>query len=176
MYPISNYLQRLANWKSLLIFLAIYISFPAYFLKNAEAKINELSGKTIGVIDLTFGFNPQKTLDLVEGYTDAARAYYAQTEMTTDVAYPMVYAFLFSIIITMLFRGQSMVRAQMLPFLTMLFDYAENICIVSLLNTYPQQSIYLATFCEIFKMLKWVSLGSIMIIIVYGLMMKLIKR
>lgn len=176
MYPLSNYLQTIASRKYLLIFLLVFLSFPFYFLKNVENKLNELNERTTTAIDITFGFSPQQTLDLVAGYTDAARAYYARTEMTTDLAYPLVYAFLFGIIITMLFSGQTLVRAQLLPFLSMLFDYAENICIVSLLNTYPRQSIYLATLCEIFKMLKWISLASVLVLIVYGLLLKLVLR
>ena len=176
MYPISNYLQVLANRKYLLIFLLVFLSFPLYFFKNVQSRIDELNGGATTAIDITFGFNPQRTLNAVAGYTDAARAFYARTEMTTDLVYPMVYAFLFGIILTMLFNGQSMVRAQLLPFLSMLFDYAENICIVSLLYSYPQQSLYLATFCEIFKMLKWISLASVFVFFLYGLFMKLILR
>ncbi|MBK8428504.1 MAG: hypothetical protein IPL27_22270 [Lewinellaceae bacterium] len=176
MKTISNFLHCIANWKSLVVFLALYISFPAYFLKNAEAKINELAGKTVGVIDLTVGFNPQKSLDMVAGYGDAARAYYARTEMTTDVAYPIVYAFLFGTVLTLLYRNTSYARVNTLPFVMLLFDYAENICIVGLLQSFPQQSVTVATFCEAFKLLKWVVFGVIVLLIVGGLIGKLMNR
>lgn len=176
MFPISNYLQRLSNSKFLFLFLLVFCSFPLYFFQNARDKLNELSGKSIDAIDITFGFNPQNTLYLVDAYGDAARAYYAQSVLTTDVAFPMVSAFFFGIMLTMLFRGQSLVRTQLLPFISMIFDYAENTCIVSLLYSYPQQSIYLATLCEIFKMLKWLTLAAVLILMIYGLLMKLLRR
>ena len=175
MFPISNYLQRLSNARFLALFLLLFSSFPLYFFQNARDKINELSGKSTDAIDITFGFDPQHTLSLVEAYGDAARAYYAQMEMTTDLAFPTVSAFLFGIILTMLFRGQSMVRAQLLPFASMFLDYSENICILSMLYSYPQQSIYLATLCEIFKMLKWLTLSVVLILVVYGILMKLFR-
>jgi hypothetical protein len=176
MKTLSNFLNRIANWKSLLVFLALYVFFSGYVFKNAEIKINELAGKTIGIIDITFGFNPQQTLDMVAGYGDAARAYYAQIEMTADAIYPIVYAFLLGIILTFLFRSKSYSWVNVLPFITMLFDYAENINIVTLLNTFPQQSMAIASLCEVFKLLKWLSLGVIVVIIVYGLIMKLLNR
>ena len=52
MKTLSSFLTRIANWKSLVLFLAFYMLFPAYILKNAEIKINELAGKTVGIIDL----------------------------------------------------------------------------------------------------------------------------
>ena len=58
-------LDRVANWKSLLLLVALYISFPAYWLKNAEATINQLAGKAMGPVDLTMGFNPARTLRMI---------------------------------------------------------------------------------------------------------------
>lgn len=176
MATFSDFLNRIANWKSLLFFLAIYISFPAYFLKNAELKINELAGKTVGIIDLSFGFNPQKTLDMVAAYGDAARTYYARTEMTTDVAYPIVYAFLLGIILTMLYRRTQYARLSILPFITLLFDYGENINIIALLRSYPAQSMTIATLCEICKLMKWLCFGGTILLVVIGLAGLLRKR
>ena len=176
MKALSQFLNRIANWKSLLVFVTLYFFFAGYVFKNAEIKINELAIKTIGVIDITFGFNPQQTLDMVAGYGDAARAYYAQIEMTADVVYPIVYAFLLGIILTFSVRNKQNNWLNVLPFSTLVFDYAENINIVTLLNTFPQQSMTVAILCEIFKLLKWLSLGVIVLIIVYGLIMKLLNR
>ncbi|MCC6411162.1 MAG: hypothetical protein IT270_05865, partial [Saprospiraceae bacterium] len=151
MKTLSTLLSRIATWKTLLLFLALYIVFVGFILKNAEAKINALAGQTIGIIDLKMDFNPQRTLDMVAAYGDAARAYYAMVEMTADVAYPIVYAFLLGIILTLLFRNTKYARVHVLPFLVLLFDYAENINIVYLLKTFPSPSMAAATLCEVFK-------------------------
>lgn len=176
MKTLSTFLNRIASWKSLLIFLAIYILFNGYILKNTENKINELAGKSVSIIDLTFGFNPQKTLMMAAEYGDAARSYYARTEMTTDIVYPIVYAFLFGIILSLLFRKSSYARVNILPFICLLFDYLENITIVSLLISYPQQSLAIAILCEIFKLLKWLTFGSLILLIIFGLISKIINR
>ena len=58
MQKLSHFLNRISNWKTLIITFAIYLVFNLVLLKNAEEKINQLAEKN-GVIDLTMGFNPQ---------------------------------------------------------------------------------------------------------------------
>jgi hypothetical protein len=124
------------------------------------------------VIDLTFGFNPQKTLDMVANYSTEARAYYAATEMTTDVIYPIVYSLFLGIVLSLLFKNKSYsphILINILPFLSLIFDYLENITIVSLLKIYPTQYQTIATLCELFKILKWLSFAIVILLIIYGL-------
>jgi len=176
MKTLSNFLNRIANWKSLLLFFGLYMVFAGIVLKNAENKITALAGKPVGVIDLTFGFNPQKTMMMVAEYGDEARSYYALTEMTTDMLYPVVYAFLFGIILAILYRGSSRSWVSTLPFVCLLFDYLENITIVILLTTFPQQSLFIATLCELLKLLKWLAFAAVILLILLGLISKATKR
>jgi hypothetical protein len=179
MKKLSDFLNRISNWKTLIITLAIYMIFNLVLLKNAESKINELAQKTVGVIDLTFGFNQQKTLQMVADYGNVAREYYANTEMTTDVFYPIVYTLLFCIILTLLFRNKiykPFSFINLLPFGAMIFDFLENITIVTLLKTFPNSSETVAIVCEIVKMLKWIAFGLVLISIFYGLIMLGLKR
>lgn len=170
------FFEKVSNWKTFILFLILYIIFPGYILKNAEIKINELAGKEIGVIDLTMGFNPQKTLNMVADYGEEGRAYVAKVETTADIVYPIIYAFLFAIILTLIYRNKTWAWVSIIPFITMFFDFLENICIVTLLNSYPEQSSTWGTLCETFKLLKWVSFGIIILLIVYGLISKLMKK
>jgi hypothetical protein len=174
MKKLSDFLNRISNWKTLIITLTIYMVFNLVLLKNAESKINELAQKTVGVIDLTFGFNPQKTLQMVAEYGDAGREYYADTEMTTDVLYPIVYTLLFCIILTLLFRNKPYKPfsfINLLPFGALVFDLLENLSIVTLLKSFPNSSETVAIICEIVKMLKWIAFGLVLISIFYGLIM-----
>ncbi len=172
MQTLSNFLNKASNWKTLLLSFGIYMLFNGYFLKNAEEKINELSGNKQGVIDLTFGFNPQKTLAMIDAYSAEARKYYAQTEMTTDVIYPIIYALFFGIILTLLFKYKPYSPHKLInimPFFSLIFDYLENISIVTMINQYPNHYTWVATACELFKMLKWISFGIVILLIIYGL-------
>lgn len=173
MNSLSRLLYRIAHWKTLLLFALLYIVFPAYLLKNAEQKINALSGKTVGVIDLTFGFNPQRSLQMVADYSEEARNYYASTELTTDIVYPLVYAFFFAIMLSMLYRNSPCRWVNVIPFVTMLADYLENIQIISLLKNYPQQSSNMAAMLEVIKMFKWLSFGCVILLVLTGGVLRL---
>jgi hypothetical protein len=179
MQTLSNFLNRISNWKTLSVTLVLYLFCAGVLLKNAETKINELAQRTVGIIDITIGFNPQRTLTMVQDYGDAARAYYARTEMTLDVLYPIVYTSLFCIILTLLFRNKSykpFKYANLLPFMVMIFDFSENISIVTLLKTFPNTSKTVLFLCEIFKMGKWLSLGVMIVFVLYGLLRLAFKK
>ena len=173
------FLNRFSNWKTLVGLILLYAIFPAVLFKNAAQKINALAGKEIGPIDLTFGFSPHRTLQMVEAYGDAARAYYKQVELTVDIAYPIVYALMFAVMLTLIYRrllGRPVVYLNMLPFVAMLFDFLENITIVSMLSHYPEQSMAMATLCELFKLIKFLLFGLIIFLNVYGLIKLLLQK
>jgi hypothetical protein len=172
------FLNRFSNGKTLVGLLLLYALFPVVLFKNAGEKINALAGKEIGPIDLTFGFNPQRTLQMVEDYGEAARAYYKQVELSVDIAYPVVYALMFAVMLTLIYRrllGRPVVYLNMLPFVAMLFDFLENITIVSMLTHYPEQSRAMANLCEIFKLIKFLLFGLILFLIIYGLIKLLLQ-
>ncbi|AEI49830.1 hypothetical protein Runsl_3466 [Runella slithyformis DSM 19594] len=176
MKQLSTFFYRISNRKILVGLIALYLVFPGYFLKNAETQINTLSGKVLAPIDLTMGFTPDRTLQMVEQYGPAARDYYATVEMTIDVIYPLVYTCLFAVILSLLYYRKSyrpFALVNVFPLVTLLFDYLENITIVTLLKSYPDMSMTVATFCEIFKMLKWFTFAVTALLVIYGLLKSL---
>ena len=169
---ITPLLNRYANWMTLIGLLALYLLFGAVILANAEKKINTLAGKEVGVIDLQLGFNPKHTLQMVEDYGEQGRAYFRHTELTLDIVYPIVYSLLFAVIITMIYRkllGRPVGYLNLLPFVAWFFDLLENITIVNLLSHYPEQSMLMATLCELFKMIKFLVIAMILLVIIVGL-------
>ena len=126
------FLNRYSNWKVLAGLVLLYLLFSVVLLANAEKKINALAGQEIGPIDLTFGFNPQGALAMVEAYGAAGRAYYSEIEITIDIGYPIIYALLFAVLITMIYKklnNQPVLYLNMLPFVAMFFDFLENLTI-----------------------------------------------
>lgn len=173
MKPFVSFLYRFASVKTLAIAIGIYAIFPAYLLKNAETRINQLTGKPVEIIDLGIGYDPARTHQLLSTYTPEARAYYASVEATIDVAYPIVYAFLFAIILALLFRPNRYGLPDwiiVLPFVGQLFDYVENFFIYQLLTHYPDISDTQVMLCEIAKSGKWVVLGGVLLLMLYGLL------
>ena len=176
MQAVSDLIRKYSNWKTLVLFIVIYLSFGAYLLPKAEEKINEAAGSSVGIIDLTFGYKPDKTLGMVAAYSDEARKIYAQTEMTLDILYPLVYTILLCIGLSLLYKDKKYWWINVLPIITLIFDFLENYCIVALLNSFPEQSTSLASGVEIFKILKFVTFGASLLLVIVALINKLIKK
>ena len=168
-------ISRVSNWKFLLSLAILYVLFSTILLKNAEEKINSLAGEEIGVIDLQIGFNPQKTLTMVESYGDRARDYYAFVEMTLDIAYPIIYTLMLTIILGLVYRKSKRWQFRLSPLLILVFDLIENLNIVILLKTFPSQNMAIAQLVEFFKLLKFLTLAIIVLIILWGLLKNLLQ-
>ncbi|WP_028665202.1 hypothetical protein [Runella zeae] len=171
MNRLASFLNHISNWKTLLVLVILYLPFPTYFFKNAEEKINLLAGQAIGPIDLTIGFTPKRTLQMVEAYGVRGREYYANVQMTLDVVYPLVYTLLLAVTLTLLYRKKKyapFTYINLLPFVVLVFDYLENGMIVLLLKNFPEQSYTVAAFCEVFKSIKWFSALICLLLIIYG--------
>lgn len=169
---LSAFLYRIASWKTLLLAVALYVPFPAYFLKNLEAQMNAFAGKAIGPIDLLLGYNPVRINEMVAAYGPEGRAIYATGELTADIAYPIIYTFLFCIILSLLFRNRTYAPFRLVnvvPVGILGFDLLENACIVYLLKTYPAESVGVASLCSVFTNLKWVVSLMVIGLMLYGL-------
>ncbi|GAB3941538.1 hypothetical protein GCM10028805_04820 [Spirosoma harenae] len=176
---LSAFFYRIASWKTLLLALVLYIPFPAYVFKNLEAEMNALAGKEIGPIDLLVGYKPAKIIQMVGDYGPDARALYATGELTDDIAYPLIYTFLFCIILSLLFRNRTFTPFQLvniLPLAVWGFDLLENISIVYLLKSYPQLSEGIASLCSILTNLKWASFAVVVGLVLYGLVRLAVAR
>jgi hypothetical protein len=175
----TTFLDRISNVRVLIGLLLLYFLFSSILLSNAEKKINALAGKEVGVIDLTIGYDPAQTLQMVEDYGDAARLYYIKTELLLDTPYPLIYTLLFAVIITMMYRsllGRPVRYLNFIPFAALLFDYAEIICVLSLLGNYPEQSMTMAILCEIFKLLKFGFFVIVFLLILTGAVLLIARR
>lgn len=180
LYSLSAFFYRIASWKILLITIPFYMSFPGYFFKTIETKLNAYAGKAIGPIDLLmFNVDVDKVLDMVAAYGPEGRPYYAFGELTADLVYPLVYTFLLCVFLSLLFRQKSyspFYLVNVLPFAVLLSDYLENTCIVTLLNTFPDTSRTVATLCMVCSNLKWAGFLLCLGLILYGLLRLLINQ
>ena len=165
MRSLSDFFYKISNFYLLLLLLGLYIIFVVHYLPEAEKQINTLAKKEIGPIDLTIGYFPTRTLQMVKDYGDEARIYYHNVEMTLDILYPLTYACFFIALLSLLLKNYKSFRFRkwyIFPIATRIFDFLENAFIIRLLNLYPAEGIITAHFVEIFKILKW---GSLLILL-----------
>ncbi|CCH56693.1 hypothetical protein BN8_06076 [Fibrisoma limi BUZ 3] len=179
-HRLSAFFYRIASWQTLLVSLVLYALFPGYILKNIETQLNLYARKAIGPLDLLiFNGNPSVIEQMIAQYGAEGRAYYAQAELTADLAYPIVYTFLLCIVLSLVFRQTSASPSSLinlLPLVVWAIDMLENACVVVLLNTYPHLSPLVVTMCLVCTNLKWIAFFTIIATILYGLVRLAIRR
>ena len=180
MKKISDFFVRIANWKTLLLFFIFYISFNAYFLpKGFKDKVPE-SDKNLPILDLQFGYNPERVKEIVAMYTGEAKAAYIINSTVVDGIYPVVYMFFFAIIFSLVFYKWKInpwfKYINLFSFIIVVLDYIENYHIVQMLKTYPENIDNLATNCSIITLLKWIFAGIALVMILGGIIQNLVKK
>ena len=169
----SAWLGSIAKGWLVLVLFVIEIAFMGFILPGAQARIESFSGG-IGPLDLTFFPSAQQALAAIAAYGNEGRTFYATIELTADILYPIAYTFFYSLLITLLLRAafdqnSSLQRLNLLPFGAWLFDLLENVCILTLLFSYPAQSSLVASALTIMNGIKWLFAGASILALLFAL-------
>ncbi len=178
---LTRLLDRLANWKTIVILILIALPFNWVIFPMRSTRLKELSGKSNPIIDVMYAYTPAQVYELIPAYGEQGRQFYAVTELTVDLAYPILYNLLLSVLMAMIFRGAFSSGSQwhklpLLPLASWLADYLENAGITLMLVSYPQELDALAWVTSLFSTAKWTVGGACVILIVVGLVVLLIKK
>ena len=177
---LSNWLGKIANRWLVLLFLGLDILFNAVVMPGAQAKLEAFSGG-VGPLDLTFFPAVEKILSAVSAYGPEGRASYTTIELTADIIYPIVYTFCFSLLITVVLRAalskdSKLQRLNVLPFGAWAFDMLENVCILTLLLSFPAQSTLVAGVLMVVNGIKWLFAAASILALLFGLGVWVLKK
>lgn len=181
---LSQFILRLTNWRWGLVFTALLAVFNLLVMPGMSAELVRLSGGA-GALDLEFFYTPAQAFERIERYGEPGRAAYRRGEILLDGMYPIVYGLWFAIAISACARrafppDSPWQRLHLLPILTLLLDYGENLGIITLLTVYPVQPAGLAWVTAGFTLLKWTgvaaSVGALVIVAIIWLRNWLTQR
>lgn len=101
---IYNKLKKFASWKTLLLFLGLFIIFTVILFSQpfGIAYINEISGGA-GIIDTRFTYSPENAYQILEAQGEKGREAYLFLNLI-DLVYPIIYSLFCAITITVLFK------------------------------------------------------------------------
>ena len=176
---LSAFFYRIASWKTLLLGILLYLPIPIFILGPLEKQLNAYAGYEVGPIDLLiFKFDPVKIGKMVADYGPEGRAVYSQGVLIDDTIYPIVYTFLFCVVLSLLYRHRVpafWLLINVFPLTGLVLDLAENAFIITLLQSYPEPLPAVAVLCSLCTNLKWTSLAITVLLAVYGLI-RLVAR
>lgn len=171
MKKLSDFFYSKANGYLVLGFLAAQFTFSGailpYFQKQFDPELNR------GLLDLSFGFTPEKAYSILESYGEKGREVYLFVESFVDIVYPITYTTAFILLLSFLFKKNSwnVGSLNLLPLGCLVFDLCENLGIIKMLNTFPEKANFWANFSSNLGMAKWVFAGITVIVVLITLVM-----
>jgi hypothetical protein len=169
MKKIQDYLEIFQKPFNFGLLVAAYLLVAAVILPNVIQSIEELAGHSIEILDLQiFGYSPQRAFDILDNQGKEGREVYQVAELSADIVYPFIYSILFSSILFFFVKKANLIekpyeKVIFLPFLTLILDWVENAFIVSILMNYDTRPTILVQIAGVFTVLKWLSLGLVLL-------------
>lgn len=153
--------------------LLCYMLFAAFIMSSGVKKMEELSGNPIVILDLTFGYSISEFNAIVSNYSEEARHFAAFFNITADVVYPLIYGFLLSLWIALIFRPMYQKTGKwknlpLLPFAIVLVDLVENGFLYQLFHSFPNHSSALVQVASVLTQAKWSLLVICFLLIIVG--------
>jgi hypothetical protein len=153
-------MKKISNWP--VWFASLFVFLAAYYVINSNfigiEYINQLSaGNTIP--EMFLFYTPEKVYSQLALLGEAGRSAYLVANMI-DFIFPLTYAFFFGISLTMtytfIYPAESKKHLLVLiPFLTLVADYGENICMRCILLSYPTRLMDAALLAALLTPIKY---------------------
>lgn len=171
--------EKLSMWQVITGLFIVLLIIEIVVLPYGSSKLNDYSGSA-GILDLRLSYTVDKAYSIIGAYSDAGRDFYVRFTLIADFIYPIVYSSFFGLLTTAIYRRvfapQSWVQGlPLLIYLTLILDYLENACIVTMLTNYPDQIAFIAKAGSIFTTLKWTMAAVSVLLMLFGLIMLVVK-
>jgi hypothetical protein len=143
---------------------AVYLVFPLYLLPNI------INTGSVGPLDLLFWYNQDTLYQMLTSYGEVIRTRYIIGLLTADLAYPIFYGTLLTMILALIIKNFSIPLSQkiiFIPYVVVLFDLTENSILVFLLSTYPTKHSLIANTAGFVTATKWSGFIIITTIFIY---------
>jgi hypothetical protein len=173
----DNKIRGLSSLRNVLLLVFIHVAASVVIFNfGFIPAISQLS-QDFDILDNTFNYTPEHVYRVFSIYGEEGRGLYLSYLLLLDFIYPILFAFTNSILLAYLFeRLIPRVRYLYLtPFIALLFDYLENIGILTLLLNYPTQLFVIAGITSAITVLKLILVNILFIITLIALAGVLIK-
>lgn len=155
----KNLIMKYLNGRIILpLFLATGIIYTIMLVITIPEVISFSGG--MKVLDMMpAGYNPAYVDSLFNALGNEGRHAYLYNQIPFDMAFPLLFATSFCLIFAYILKKlekteSALFYISLLPLFSGLFDYCENIGIIALLKTFPDNSDLLAQVTNVFSVLK----------------------
>jgi hypothetical protein len=151
MFKLTKQFAKWANGRNILILLVVFLLFNFWIIPTFYPKFQTL--------DTLTSYTPEKAYSLISSYGEVGRQQYALAEVTIDLVYPLATALLFILAIIYTFRKafpkhEAWQNIALVPLGILAADYLENICVLTMLLSYPKDLPVVAQVSNVFTFIK----------------------
>ncbi len=158
-----------------LLAMAVYSIMLLYSIPAVTAFAPEMP-----IFDLSpLGYSFNYANELLNTLGTEGRNLYLTTQLPLDFIYPGLFSLTYSLMLVWLFgkifnRKSKIYYFLFVPFLAGIFDYAENIFIIKMINSFPDLQVSTVKVANIFTLLKssFTMLFFILLIVGFALLLK----
>lgn len=177
-----NILNKISNGLTLSVLLllstALMLLVNLFDLPFSVPRIVQLSNGA-GILDTRLFYTSQKAYEILQAQGSAGRYAYMNFLTLFDSFFPILYSLTFAVVILVLFRRTYLVdlwgRMLLLtPFIVCIFDYMENITILTMLFKYPVH-IEMAALAGYFTLAKWIFTWISVFLIGWGIVRAMVN-
>ncbi len=159
------HLRRLPAWPLIaLLFIGFLLCDLGFDWRSEEL------GSHIKILDARGWYSPVDARDLFESLGEDGRRIYALTEVTLDLAFPLIYGTLFALLICQLYRAPASDWLILLPVISVMTDLTENSLLFYLAMTFNGQTAFITWIASIATATKTAAfIGSLFAILAGGI-------
>ncbi len=166
-----RFVGRFATWPvAALLFLAFVILMLGFTARSARL------GSTPPVLDTRLWYTPAEVQTLFDKLGADGRSFYALTEITLDLLFPLVYGGILLIMMWRLFEPGAARWLLLLPAVGMVMDWLENFSAAGMAWTYTGAAPGWAAVARVFSLLKNVLGGLGVALVLVGAVRDLILK
>ncbi len=176
--PMSMLSDRLHAWAKGWVILLLVVLLAALATLTLPAAKRASGGLAL---DSEFFYTPEEAFSTLSSYSEAGRAWIVTYYLTGDILTPILYALIFSLLVSWLlrrgFRSEAgVMRFNVIPVGAALFDVLENVCFVSLLTALPSQPRAVAWIAACCTMTKALFLYATFVLLLFALAKAALNR
>ena len=144
--------------KVLFLFILTNIVY-AIMLTITIPKVMHYSGGMKILDMMPMGYSPEYVKSLFNTLDEEGRFVYLCRQLPVDMVYPLLFGISSCLILAYFLNKLGKLDSPLyylclIPLFSGLFDYGENIGIITMLNTFPNNSIFVAQITNVFSILK----------------------
>ena len=159
----ARLIERNSSIPLLVLLVLLSLLFPAVlFPSHGIGRIKPL--------DLHFSYSPDRVYEHLTMLGPDGRTAYTGWALTSDLAFPVIYSLTLSVALMLVLRELSLPASRLryrslLPFLTVILDWCENLSLVWATYVFPERVDSIASLASSFTSLKWILIVSTVLIL-----------